>query len=214
MDYGIYVARVVGNASQSDLRLRVRVLPHMEGIPLQDLPLWPPFYQGRALTGSSHSGREDGDLVWVIANNEFTTGYVLGAMNSYTHGSSYKESSIPKELYTAAENAFLRINGQVVSLTNIEVTFWNGNSIHLVDRANGSHFIVFANGTIHCVQDSQIAFKVGDNIFNMNQDEIQMTAKVIRLDGAVRLGSIIKGKVMVTTGSDAKNSVPAEDVWA
>lgn len=212
MDYAIYIAKIEGAATKGDSRLRVRVIPHMEGIAVDKLPSWPHFFRDKMITGTTFT-TQPADYVWVIANEDFSIGYVLGLTNMFSFGASYGESSLSGTLMDAVSDAHIRLNGTTLSFNDTLITYWDGNSVHFVERSTGSYYIAFRNGTLHTVCNDKIACKVGASMFKITEDEIQMSAKNIRLNGEVRLGSNPKGKIMVSNGSGAENAVASDEVW-
>lgn len=212
MDYAIYVAKIEGSALVGDTRLRVRVLPHMENLDLADLPRWPHFFAGQALTGPAEDTAED--YVWVLSNTDFTVGYVLGYAAPFTYSNSYQASSIPKDLMDIAGMSHYRLNGVDLAYKDISVTYWDGNSLHFVDRSSGGHYIAFRNGTIHSVHGDSIAYSVGKSQFKMTATEIYIVADTVRIGGAVRLGSNPQGRVVVANGPTAENAATTADVWS
>jgi hypothetical protein len=207
MDYSIYIAQITATASTADSRLQLRIVPDMNDIEQQDLPMWPCFFRTEMLMGSV------GDFVWVIANSDFTIGFVLGYVNSFTWSSSYSDSSIDSELFEAISSANVTLHGKLLNFTNIKVTYWDASSLHFVDQETGGHYIAFRNGTLHIVTNSEITSKVGDSIFTVSSSEIVASASIIRLNGNVRLGTNPAGHVMVSSGTSGGNSVPSSTVW-
>ena len=51
MAYSFYVAEIVEASTIDDNRLRIRVLPYMEGIPNEKCPCWPSFFRDELYTG-------------------------------------------------------------------------------------------------------------------------------------------------------------------
>jgi len=209
MSYSLYIAKIEGVASAGNTRLQVRVLPHMESLDKDYLPIWPFFFGYQAITGKA------GELVWCIANDEFTAGYVLGFVNSYTWSGSYEESSIPQSLYDRIDDIHVELRGKLLNYKDIIVSFWNDTSIHFVDRSTGAHITAFTSGTLSIVRPEEIIMAVGGtSMINMNSEEIVITAKKVRLSGEVRLGLAPQGPVLVTPGVLGKNGLTSSSVWA
>lgn len=211
MDYGIYIAKIEDSITLTNTRLRVRVLPHMENIDTDMLPQWPSFFRGQIITGTKYSESQT-DYVWVLCNNDFTIGYVLGLANVFSFG-DYDVSSIDPSLLSSIDASHLSLDGKTLSYDDLIITHWDGNALHFISRDRGAHYIAFRNGTLHVVREDEIASKIGDTVVKINKDEIQLRAKKIRLDGEVRLGTDPKGKVLVTTGEMGNNSIASKEVW-
>ena len=131
MDYGFYLAEVVSVSQPKDNRLGVRVLPYMEGIESSKCPVWPSFFKDELFTG------KNGDLVWVICDDEFSLGYVFGVANYNTYPdvvdrtnspTVYEKStdgislSIPTDLRAKISDYKISIDGFALSLDNVKVT--------------------------------------------------------------------------------------------
>lgn len=209
MSFSVYIAKIEGVASTEDTRLQVRIVPEMEKIEKDFLPIWPCFFKHQAFTGAV------GSYVWCIASTDFTTGYVLGYANNFTWGSSYAESSIPLAMLDRIDDLHVELRGQLLNFKDIIVTFWNETSLHFVDRVTGSHLVAFTSGTISFIRPTEITLAVGaKSLLSMNSEEIVLTAPVIRLAGEVRLGLNPTGKVMTSPGALGGNSLPAAGIWA
>lgn len=207
MKYSIYLARIEGPITNSDSRLMVRVLPEMEDINPDQLPRWPSFFRNELLTG------KPGALVWVISNEEFTTGFVLGYANFYTWRDDYGEASIPKDLYDALDNANINLKGKVMNFADSQVTFWNENTLHFVERSSGSSIVAYSNGTIHAIRPEVVEIIVGSSVLQIKEEEIIISAKNVRIEGEVKLGKNPQGKAFVSSGVSGQNAVASKDVW-
>ena len=207
--YGIYIGEIAGVSAKDNTRLQVRILPGMETLPKEYLPIWPNFFKHQAITGKV------GSLVWCIANEEYTVGYILGYVNSFTWGGTYAEDSLSKSLLDRLDNIHVNLRGTVLNYRDIIVTYWNENCIHFVQRSDGSSIMAYTSGTLSVVRPTEILQSVQNGAsIRINRDEAVITAGVIRLAGKVRLGENPKGKVLVTQSGLGKNGLPADDVWA
>lgn len=85
-NYGLYLARIVANSAEGNTRLRVKVLPYMESLDDYACPEWSCFNRQHIITG------DVGDLVWVVANDDFSLGYIIGYANytTYSEETFYK----------------------------------------------------------------------------------------------------------------------------
>jgi len=209
MSYSLYIAKIEALATPEDDRLQVRVLPEMESLDKSYLPVWPFFFKNQTITGNL------GDLVWCIANTEFTMGYVLGYANSYSWIGDYASSSIPTSLKDKLDNVHVELRGKLLSYRDIIVTYWNESSIHFVDRSTGAHITAFTSGTVSIVRPEEIILAVGaKSMIKIDEQEIVLTAQKVRLAGEVRLGNNPQGNVLVTQGVLGSNGLPASSVWA
>ena len=208
MKYSIYLARIEGSASSTDTRLQVRVLPDMEDLSKDYLPMWPSFFRNELITG------RPGSLVWVIANEEYTMGYVLGYANFYTWKDDYKAASIPSDLFDKIDEGSIDLKGHILNYTDAQVVFWNENTLHFIERSTGTSIIAYRNGTIHSVGPLEILASVGESILKITGKEIVLSSPSIRIEGEVKLGTNPQGKVFVSSGSGGNNTVPSKGVWA
>lgn len=209
MSFSLYIAKIEATASAEDDRLQVRILPDMETLDKSYLPVWPYFFKHQLIAGKV------GELVWCIANTEFTVGFILGFVNAYSWTGDYSSSSIPTRLKEKFNDAHVELRGKLFSFKDIIVTFWDETSIHFIDRTNGAHIIAFTSGTCCIVRPDEIIMAVGaKSMINMSEKEITITADKIRLSGEVRLGRSPQGSVLVTQGFLGANGLPAADVWA
>lgn len=209
LKYGLYMAEIVGVSAKDNTRLQVRVLPDMNGLIKDYLPIWPSFFKHQALTGKI------GDLVWCVANEEFTTGYVLGYVNSFTWGGTYKEDSLTKDFLDTLDDIHVELRGLVLNYRDIIVTYWDSSCIHFIERSTGGSISAFTSGTLSIVRPTEILQSVerGASV-RINKEEVVISGQTIRLDGNVRLGTNPKGKVLVTQGSLGRNGQPSDEVWA
>jgi hypothetical protein len=207
--YGIYIAEIAGVSAKDNTRLQVRILPGMETLPKEYLPIWPSFFKHQAITGKV------GSLVWCIANEEYTVGYILGYVNSFTWAGTYAEDSLSKSLLDKLDSIHVNLRGTVLNYRDIIVTYWNDNCIHFVQRSDGSTIVAYTSGTLSVTRPTEILQSVQNGAsVRINRDEVVISAGVIRLAGKVRLGENPKGQVLVTQGGLGKNGLPADDVWA
>lgn len=209
LPYGLYIAEIVGVAAKDNTRVQVRITPGMEGIAKEYLPIWPSFFKHQAITGKV------GELVWCVANEEFTTGYILGYVNSFTWGGTYKDDSLTESFLDRIDDVHVTLRGAVLNYRDIIVTYWNENCIHFIQRTDGSTIIAYTSGTLSIVRPTEILQSVQNGgSLRISKDEAVITAKTIRLAGKVRLGENPKGNVLVSQGGLGKNGLPADDVWA
>jgi hypothetical protein len=110
-DLHIYRARVYKRGTSGDDRLQVRILPLQADITdskeLNNLPKFPPLIKGQVFNcrqecssnlkyknGQDIDGKENADYVCVVANSDWTFGYVLGLENQFYGymGNNYLDS--------------------------------------------------------------------------------------------------------------------------
>lgn len=206
--YGLYIGEIVGISANDNTRVQVRITPGMEDIAKDYLPIWPSFFKHQAITGKV------GDLVWCIANEEFTVGYILGYVNSFTWGGTYADDSLTSSFLDKIDDVHVALRGTVLNYRDIIVTYWDENCVHFIQRTDGSTIIAYTSGTLSIVRPTEILQSVGESSVRINKDEIALVAQTVRLAGKIRLGDNPKGKVLVTQGGLGRNGLPADDVWA
>ena len=204
MSYGIYIARVVGAAAEGDDRLQVRVLPQMQNrmtLPDDQCPRWSFFFRDEFYAGTAAAD----EYVWVICNDDFSVGYILGVANYTTYTSDdslYKQKSIPSDLREAMKSSVATLRGENYKFDGIKVTYWNNDSIHLIEKATGGTIIAFRNGTLYMLRPDEFAIMIGNTKFTMNRNSISLTGTSIKLGcNDVCVGDNPDGGVLVTTGT-------------
>lgn len=209
MSYGIYIAQVVGAATEGDDRLQVRVLPQMQNVatlPDDQCPKWSFFFRDEFYTGTGAAN----DYVWVICNDDFSVGYILGVANytTYTSDSTlYKQKSIPSDLRSAIADSIATIRGEEYTFSNLKITFWNENSVHFIEKSTGGSLVAFRNGTLYMLRPNEFVIVMGDTKFTMNRTGISLTGASIKLGSkSVCLGDNPDGAVLVTTGTTGANA--------
>ena len=217
MSYGIYIAQVVGAATKGDDRLRVRVLPQMQNVetlPDDQCPKWSFFFRDEFYTGTEKAD----DYVWVICNDDFSVGYILGVANytTYTNDDTlYKQKSIPSDLISAIASSIATIRGEKYTFSNLKVTFWNENSVHFIERDTGGSIVAFRNGTFYMLRPNEFVIVMGTTKFTMNRTGISLVGASIKLESKdVCLGIEPDGGVLVTTGMTGANARVSKYVQA
>ena len=218
MSYGIYIAQVVGVASSGDDRLQVRVLPQMQNymtLPDDQCPKWSFFFRDEFYTGTGAAN----DYVWVICNDDFSVGYILGAANYTTYSSEstlYKQKSIPSDLTKAIKESIATLRGEQYSFKNLKVTFWNNDSIHFIERSTGGSIIAFRNGTLYIARPDEFAIVMGETKFTMSKQKgISLSGTSIKLgSNDVFIGNKADGKILVTTGVTGNDARASDCAWA
>ena len=218
MSYGIYIAQVVGVANSGDDRLQVRVLPQMQNymtLPDDQCPKWSFFFRDEFYTGTGAAN----DYVWVICNDDFSVGYILGAANYTTYSSEstlYKQKSIPSDLTKAIKESIATLRGEQYSFKNLKVTFCNNDSIHFIERSTGGSIIAFRNGTLYIARPDEFAIVMGETKFTMSKQKgISLSGTSIKLgSNDVFIGNKADGKILVTTGVTGNDARASDCAWA
>lgn len=218
MSYGIYIAQVVGVANSGDDRLQVRVLPQMQNymtLPDDQCPKWSFFFRDEFYTGTGAAN----DYVWVICNDDFSVGYILGAANYTTYSSEstlYKQKSIPSDLTKAIKESIATLRGEQYSFKNLKVTFWNNDSVHFIERSTGGSIIAFRNGTLYIARPDEFAIVMGETKFTMSKQKgISLSGTSIKLgSNDVFIGNKADGKILVTTGVTGNDARASDCAWA
>ena len=218
MSYGIYIAQVVGVANSGDDRLQVRVLPQMQNymtLPDDQCPKWSFFFRDEFYTGTGAAN----DYVWVICNDDFSVGYILGAANYTTYSSEstlYKQKSIPSDLTKAIKESIATLRGEQYSFKNLKVTFWNNDSVHFIERSTGGSIIAFRNGTLYIARPDEFAIVMGETKFTMSKQKgISLSGTSIKLgSNDVFIGNKADGKILVTTGVTGSDARAPDWAWA
>ena len=226
MGYGFYIAEIVNVAQPKDNRLGVRIYPHMKGISASKCPVWPSFFRDSLLTG------KEGDLVWVICDDEFSMGYVFGLANYNTypdivddsgHPTVFEKSldniplSIPTDLETNISKAYADVDGMYLSLNNVKVTYWDKNCIHYIERDTGGKIIAFNSGSLYIFRQNEFIVKIGKSVLKLDSASLAAVAeKSIKLHSDfVGLGNEeSKGNVLVTNGVSGLGAFPSKSVHA
>lgn len=212
--YGIYLAEIVATVSSDDSRLTVRVIPQMEGIETKYCPSWPCFFKNEIITGKV------GDRVWVLCNDEFTIGFILGLANvAITENTSYEKCSLSSSLKDTINSCYRDLEASSLNFNNLLITYWDSACMHCIDRTDGSTLIAYNSGTIVRIKKSEIYAAVrgygGTSQFRVTPSEINLSADTIRLQSEnVILGNNPRGNVMVSTGTLGRNAVPSTTVQA
>ena len=216
MNYGIYLAEVVGTALAGNTRLQVRVIPNMQDIPAEKCPVWPSFFKDKIFWLNA------GSKVWVICNEEFTLGYILGEANETTlniGASAFEENSVSsnflKDINKDSRSYFKSTKRDIIP-TNSIVSYWDENCIHFVSKKDGSLTICYSNGSIFKVSKNSMYMSVGSNVLSIDESGIALKANRISLSSPdVQLGNSSQGYVMVSGGSSTgKNAVKSTCVQA
>lgn len=231
---GLYLAKVVGvnagmgldslqsdQAKAVDSRLQVRILPQMENVSADNLPLYPSFFKNTLITGAI------GDLVWVLANEDFTLGYVLGLANSNTMLGNFEDYSVPRDLLKEILDSKLKLKAKTQSFQNLIISYWDSNCIQFVERNTGAFLIFYKSGTYVDVRSSGILLHVGSvknpknggSTVEINADSIGLSCeapngKITLAAKNVYLGNNPTANVMVSAGTSGRNAVASSGVMA
>lgn len=214
MSYGLYLSKIVADSDpfKGECRLQVKIIPHMDNIPNNLCPIYPYFFKDEALTGKV------GELAWVISNDDFTVGYVLGLANynsySYKRG-NLEDYTIPTSLLSDINKYLVKLKSEELAFVNMKVTFWNNDCIHFVEKTSGGSIIAFRNGTISITKPNEIFYKVGDSKIFISNNSITLDSKNIYLQSDyVGLGRNPTGNVLITSGVGKEAPVTSNIVKA
>ena len=229
---GLYIAKVVYTSADEDSRLQVKVLPYMEDIPDSSCPKWPFFFKDEL-----YSGRAD-ELVWVVCDDHFNIGFILGPAN-YTTYVSGDYSTATKDnktitLSVSQKNLLDAINTSAKAVgalaigsessgnfttTDMKVSYWSDSCIHFVDRNNGGLVIAYSNGSIMVMSPSKFFVHIGSSssgaTIKLDSSSFSVCGSSVKIQGDyVGLGKEPKGKILVTEGASAEGGKPSSSVEA
>lgn len=222
MSYGIYLAEAI-SVSLEDNRTKLRVLPFMKGIEDDSCPIWPHFFKDNIVLPKA------GELLWVICDDEFSTGYVLGFANYNTYRENgFQPYSIPDTLRTSIDESLkkVRIEG-LLDYSNLKVEYWDENCIHFIERnpsdkeigklsnVGGAKIIAYSNGTIYIFRSNEFFVKIGQTSISVTNEGVSISGASFNLASPdINLGVETKGFVMTAPGEGKAVSTPSKCVKA
>ena len=174
-----YLAIVEGTSTPDDFRLTVRPLPNMKLIiDIGTLPRFPFFFKNKTYTGKI------GELVWILANKEFTMGYVVGKANKFSWNDEYLSQSITTDIFEKIRNVYVDLKGIILPFSDLEITYWDDNCLHAVDARDGRLIIGYSSGSINIISKDEILLmeKRIEEIFENYQllcEELEVKSHVI-----------------------------------
>lgn len=213
----LYIAKVVGTSKQNDSRLQVQIIPYMEKIDTDLCPKWPFFFKDELYSG------KEGDMVWCICNDDFSTGYVLGIANFNTNVSEtfekaihpYTKKEIPlspsyssfEEGESTLQKVAVSLSGHTLSFSDLKALYWDSNCIHFIDRNSGSFILAFSYGSLMIMSSSLFAIHIGPEgsgpSLKMDSSGVSISGDDIKLQAEhIGLGNNPSGGVLVTQGID------------
>ena len=232
MSYSFYVGKIVNVATSDDNRLQVRIIPHMQDgdIPDEDCPVYPSFFRDEFYTGKV------GDYVWVIADEEFSLGYVYSLANFNTYpdktilegnSSAFLKSadgvdlSIPSDLRNSISSHAISLLSRDLSLADCKITYWDSNCIHYIERSTGGSISAFRNGTLYIQRPDEFIVAIGGkdgSVFKMTSQGIDISSsnegRIALQSQKVNLGLNPTQTVLVNNGDSADCAVPSKYVLA
>lgn len=212
MGYSLFLAKIVGDVTNEDSRLQVRITPNMDAIPDEMCPRYPYFFQDEALTGSY------GDLVWCVCDEEFSSGYVMGLANYNTYSEesgTFKDYSIPTDLKENASQALLNLKAAELNFNNVKVSHWDQNSIHFIERKTGGSIIAFKSGTLYIMRPTEFIIRIANSSIKLDASGISFKGNALKLQSKdVELGDNPSGNLLVTNGVTGQNSMTSKYVRA
>ena len=203
MSYGLYLAQVIGATRENDSRIQIRVVPQMNDLPKGMCPRWPFFFKDECLIGST------GDLVWVVCNDDFSQGYILGTANynTYTEDNDFSKYSVPKDLRTSITASFGSLGMNKFNFRDLKVTYWNEDCIHVIEKSTGGVVYAYRNGSLFVFRNNEFIVKIKNGAtLKLSETGISMSTQgSILLDSRdVGLGKSPERSVVVTSGSADK----------
>ena len=203
MSYGLYLAQVIGATRENDSRIQIRVVPQMNDLPKGMCPRWPFFFKDECLIGST------GDLVWVVCNDDFSQGYVLGTANynTYVEDNDFSKYSVPKDLRTTITASFGSLGMNKFNFRDLKVTYWNEDCIHVIEKSTGGVVYAYRNGSLFVFRNNEFIVKIKNGTtLKLSETGISMSTQgSILLDSRdVGLGKSPERSVVVTSGSADK----------
>lgn len=203
MSYGLYLAQVIGATRENDSRIQIRVVPQMNDLPKGMCPRWPFFFKDECLIGST------GDLVWVVCNDDFSQGYILGTANynTYAEDNDFSKYSVPKDLRTTITASFGSLGMNKFNFRDLKVTYWNEDCIHVIEKSTGGVVYAYRNGSLFVFRNNEFIVKIKNGAtLKLSETGISMSTQgSILLDSRdVGLGKSPERSVVVTSGSADK----------
>ena len=215
----LYKARVYDSMSNGDDRLKVRILPFMadlDGNDLDYLPIYPPLFKGQApkyyTEINPNPDTKSGDLIWVIANYDFTFGYVLGPANVF---GEYSKAMVGSWNYEESLQVAERNSSEVseMNYSDLSVTLQNPNNtlVEFMSIKTGAKWIMNSYGSMIFIGDDSIVLTARNGVgtgnrqysqINMRSTGIQIITPVIEFSAQkIVLGH--SNKYLVATDSEA-----------
>jgi hypothetical protein len=162
-------AKIYKVLGPKDDRLQVQVLPELQSIDeaeMDELPKYPPFYDGQVITGLSYKddGADKAEFVWVVCTPDLQVGYILGKANIFGDTvAKYKHSYSWKDI-----KSFLRDRRALpedFDYKHLVVTNWlateNGGLIECYNHQNGDWCVINTSGSVIVLQQKQLYMRVG-----------------------------------------------------
>lgn len=214
MNYVLKLAKIYKFPDWSDYddRLFVQITPEMDDI-TENLPCWPYFFRDEQFKGNV------GDLVWVICDDEYSVGYILGPANYFSYPEdeeTYKQYSIQQELKTKVSDILVNLKLQQLNFFDIKVTFWNDTCIHFIERSTGGLIIAYSVGTIFVMRPTEFMVRFNENTaMVLNADGFSVVGESIKLQSNdVELGKNPANRVVTTSGVEGSVNTVSDSVKA
>lgn len=216
-EYGLYRARVEGKRVTSTNRFLCRIIPHMADIKEKDLlPDYPCFLQ------TDQNGYVEGDVVWVICDDDFQIGYILGICEP-SIGSGIEP--ILRRINDAEKKANVPLSSPVNlsfhQVMDVAIDFYNRSTKQCGRILTNGTIIIFGNdssifiqnprATILLTKEGTISIKAQDieqEIKNMDLKAAEVTEVLNKLsttvDGNAKLS--VGGTYQVSAGANRVES--------
>lgn len=222
----LYRAVIHDNCKAGDDRLQVRVLPWMadiEGEEEENLPKYPPFFRGQAIRGYTEKEPSEktgaATSVWVLANSDFTVGYVLGPVPPFTGAVdgalqtswNYQETKSVLATAGATPTDFSYEDCEV--RTNDEQTF-----IEITSYKSPYHVFMTDKGTMEVIKEEEIFLmaragtKPGDDASYIRITPTKIECKGKTFDLAKSEAVVLGHHGLNALGTYSGSAVPCEGI--
>ena len=184
MSYGIYIAKIVASPATSDNRSIVRVLPHMKNTQDKNCPRWSYFFKDQVYVGKT------GELVWVICDDEFSNGFILGPANyACLPSDDFENFSITEDFWKKISDTLVSISSKSFVFSDLKVTFWNQHCIHFLEKSTGGSVIAYDTGTLYIMRENEFLIKIGNNFLKIDKNNISLSTGSDENDNSIALQS-------------------------
>lgn len=211
-----YKARIYQNKSTpGDDRIQVRIIPYMEDVPetdLVNLPWYPSLDRSRVIRGLPEMivGEEKAGLVLVVANSDFTMGYVVCPLNAFPDSYDKLEYNWPykevKEVLSkmgltgsSFNYEFLEVNQHTVGVDEGEWTLnpseKGGFYLEITNILNGDKVFINSNlaamgligNKVIMASRAGVEENQAQSVITVAPDKITLRARQIVLDYDINL---------------------------
>lgn len=172
-----FKARLYKDLGEKDNRLQVRIIPFQEDIPEneeENLPKFPCFFSNEVYKGKTEKefGKDQADIVGIIATKNFDYGYILGPINLFEGNTSQKMSntypfSEIRDFLNSVNALPKKFNSDSIVIEN-KRTFMDDNKneysiVELFNYKTGDKMILLTSGIIFILSKDKIYMRAGGN---------------------------------------------------